>query len=73
VVPKSGVENLVVSREKTMMWHQRLGNIEEKGLRILHCKGMVEVMSNISLDFDFCENCVYGKHNWVSFPCYSLN
>src|ERR1700733_8975413 len=51
-----------------MLWHQRLGHIGEKGLRILHGKGMVEGMSNISLDFDFCENCVYGKQNWVSFP-----
>ena len=25
-------------------------------------------MSNSSLDFDFCENCVYGKQNRVSFP-----
>eukprot|EP00253_Pinus_taeda_P027759 PITA_27759 len=38
VVPKSGVENLVVSGEKTMLWHQRLGHIREKGLRILHDK-----------------------------------
>ena len=29
---------------------------------------MVEGMSNSSLDFDFCENCVYGKQNQVSFP-----
>jgi len=29
---------------------------------------MVEGMSNSSLDFDFCENCVHGKQNWVSFP-----
>ena len=29
---------------------------------------MVEGMSNFSLDFDFCENCVYGKQNQVSFP-----
>eukprot|EP00253_Pinus_taeda_P031846 PITA_31846 len=43
VVPESGVENLVVSREKAMLWHQRLGHIREKGLRILHGKGMVEV------------------------------
>ena len=26
-----GAENLVVSREKTMLWHQRLGHIGEKG------------------------------------------
>eukprot|EP00253_Pinus_taeda_P001427 PITA_01427 len=68
VVPKSGAENLVVSRKKTMLWHQRLGHIGEKGLRILHGKGMVEGMSNSSLDFDFYENCVYGKQNRVSFP-----
>ena len=68
MVPESRVENLVVSGEKTMLWHQRLGHIGEKGLRILHGKGMVEGMSNSSLDFDFCENCVYGKQNQVSFP-----
>jgi hypothetical protein len=29
---------------------------------------MVEGMSNCSLDFDFCEHCLYGKHNRVRFP-----
>ena len=51
-----------------MLWHQRLGHIREKGLSILHGKGMVEAMSNGSLDFDFYENCVYRKLNRVSFP-----
>jgi hypothetical protein len=51
-----------------MLWHQRLGHIEEMGLRLLHCKGMVEGMSNYSLDLDLCEHCVYGKHNRVIFP-----
>eukprot|EP00253_Pinus_taeda_P028713 PITA_28713 len=32
VVPESVVENLVVFGEKTMLWHQRLGHIREKGL-----------------------------------------
>ena len=32
MVPESGEENLVVSGEKTMLWHQRLGHIKEKGL-----------------------------------------
>ena len=68
VVLESGVENLVVSREKTMLWHQRFGHIGEKGLQILHGKGMAEGMSNSSLDFGFCESCVYGKHNQLSFP-----
>jgi hypothetical protein len=57
-----------VSGEKVMLWHQRLGHIGEKGLRLLHGKGMVEGMSNCSLDFDFCEHCLYGKQNRVRFP-----
>jgi len=32
VVLECGAENLVVSGEKTMLWHQSLGHIEEKGL-----------------------------------------
>jgi hypothetical protein len=28
---------------------------------------MVEGMSNCILDFDFCEHCIYGKHNRVRF------
>jgi hypothetical protein len=51
-----------------MLWPQRLGHIGEKGLRTLHGKGMVEGMSNCTLDFDFCEHCIYGKHNRVRFP-----
>jgi hypothetical protein len=51
-----------------MRWHQRLGHIREKGLRLLHSKGMVEGMCKFSLDFDFYEHCAYGKHNRVIFP-----
>jgi hypothetical protein len=43
-----------------MLWHQRLGHIGEKGLRVQQSKCMVEGMSNFSLDFDSCEHCVYG-------------
>jgi len=41
VVPESGAENLIVSREKTMLCHQRLGHIGEKALRIFHRNGIV--------------------------------
>ena len=51
-----------------MLWHQRLGHIGEKGLRTQHGKGMIEGMSNCTLDFDFCENFIYGKQNRVRFP-----
>jgi hypothetical protein len=71
IVLDIGVEeerNPTVSGEKVMLWHQRLGHIGEKGLQLLHGKGMVEGMSNCSLDFDFCEHCLYGKQNRVRFP-----
>jgi hypothetical protein len=71
IVHDIGVEKKrtpTVSGEKVMLWHQRLGHIGEKGLRLLHGKGMVEFMSNRSLDFDLCEHCLYGKQNWVIFP-----
>jgi hypothetical protein len=64
IVPNIGVEeekNPTVSIEKVMLWHKRLGNIREKGLRVLHGNGMVEIMSNYSLNFYFCEHCIYGK------------
>jgi hypothetical protein len=51
-----------------MLWHQILGHIAEKGLQLLHGKGMVDGMSNYSLDFDFCEHCLNGKKNRVRFP-----
>ena len=51
-----------------MLWNQRLGHIGEKGLQTLHGKGMVESMSNCTLDFDFCEHFIYGKQNRVIFP-----
>jgi hypothetical protein len=57
-----------VSGEKVMLWHQRLGHIREKGIRLLHGKGMVEGMFNFSVDFDFGEHCVYWKKNRVRFP-----
>jgi hypothetical protein len=59
----------IVSGEKVMLWHQRLGHIREKGLQLLHGKGMVEGMSKFSLDFGLYEHFVYGKHNRVRFPC----
>ena len=52
---------------KTMLWHQRLGHIKENGLQALQGKGMVEGMNDCTLDFYLCENCVYGKQNWVRF------
>ena len=52
----------------TMLWHQILGHIGEKGLQSLQGKGMVEGMSNCNSDFNFYGHCLYGKPNRVKFP-----
>jgi hypothetical protein len=54
------------SREKVLL-HQRLGNIREKDLQLRHGKGMVEGISNFSLDFYFCCNTPRP------FPSYIMN
>ena len=41
--------------------------IDEKGLRAMHKKGMVEGILDCSSGFDFCEHCIYGKQNRVIF------
>ena len=61
IVLESKVPN--VSGGDTMLWHQRLGHIGEKGLQSLQGKDMVEGMSNCNLDFDFYEHCLYGKQS----------
>jgi hypothetical protein len=58
-----GDKTNTVPEKKTMLWNQRLGYIGEKGLRTLHGKGMIEGISNCTLDFDFRENCIHGKQN----------
>ena len=60
-------KTLTTSGGKTMLWHQRMGYIGEKGLRTLQGKGMVEGMNDCTLDFDFCEHCIYEKQNRVRF------
>ena len=54
-------KTLTASGGKTILCHQRLGHIGEKGIQALQGKGMVEGMNDFTLDFDLCEHCIYGK------------
>ena len=70
IVPKTKSEERKVpgvSGGDTMLWHQRLGHIGEKGIQSLQGKVMVEGMSNCNSNFDFCGHCLYGKQNRVPF------
>ena len=44
-----------------MLCNQRLGHIRGKGIQSL------QGMTNNNSNFDFCEHCLYGKHNRVKF------
>ena len=47
--------------KKTILWHQRLGHIGEKGLQTLKNKNIVDGLNDYNLKFNFCEHCIYGK------------
>jgi hypothetical protein len=49
----------------TILWHQRLKHISEKGIQILHKRNLLLDLKKV--DRDFCENYAYGKHKRVIF------
>ena len=51
--------------EKTMLWHQRLSHIGEKGLHTLKNKNLIDGLNDYNLEFYFCEHCIYGKKNHI--------
>ncbi|WVY97098.1 hypothetical protein V8G54_029249 [Vigna mungo] len=55
----------VAMNENPNLWHQRLGHMSEKGMRIMHSKGKLPSLQ--SIEFDMCEDCILGKQKRVSF------
>ena len=49
----------------TSLWRCRLGNMNEKGMKILLSKGKLPGLK--SIDFDMCESCILGKQKNVNF------
>lgn len=47
------------------LWHQRLGHICEKGMKMLTSKGRLPDLKNVIVDF--CQPCVLGKKKKVTF------
>jgi hypothetical protein len=50
-----------------MQWQDRMGQIGEKGLRVMKNKGMVKDFPKFNLEVEFCEHCIYGKQIRVRF------
>lgn len=47
------------------LWHQRLGHMSEKGMKLLTSKGKIPELKNVEVGF--CEPCVLGKQKRVTF------
>jgi len=47
------------------MWHQRLGHISEKGMKLMAAKGKLSSLKHV--DVGVCEHCIFGKQKKVSF------
>ena len=45
--------------EFTRLWHQRLGHISERGMKVLADRKLLPSLKTV--DLKFCEHCVYGK------------
>ena len=45
------------------LWHNRLGHMSTKGMKMLVAKGALEGLKSVGL----CESCVMGKQKRVSF------
>lgn len=62
-----GTENHILPSANTMLRHEKIEEISEKGLRALQSKGIGRGFTICSMDFNFYEHCVSGKRNWVNF------
>ncbi|GJT93957.1 retrovirus-related pol polyprotein from transposon TNT 1-94 [Tanacetum coccineum] len=64
-VPSDGINAAIDGRGNATLWHQRLGYMSEKGMKILASKGRIPDLQKAVVGF--CEPCVLGKQNKVNF------
>jgi hypothetical protein len=53
------------AEEKTMMWHQKLGHMSEKGLKVLSDQKLLPGLTKVTLPF--YEHCVTSKQHRLKF------
>jgi len=56
---------VAANNENPNLWHQRLGHMSEKGMKIMHSKGKLQGLQSVKIDM--CEDCILGKQKRVSF------
>ena len=58
-------EQIVVVDFDIVLWHNILGHMSEKHMKLIHSKKVLLGLKCVNMDF--CESCVYGKQKRVSF------
>ncbi|GJW06711.1 retrovirus-related pol polyprotein from transposon TNT 1-94 [Tanacetum coccineum] len=64
-VPSDGINAAINGRGNATLWHQRLGHMSVKGMKILALNGRILDLQKAVVGF--CEPCVLGKQKKVSF------
>ncbi|KAJ0942050.1 putative RNA-directed DNA polymerase [Helianthus annuus] len=64
-VPTDGVNAVSDGSSLSKLWHQRLGHMSEKGMKILVTKGKLPELKQV--ESEFCEPCILGKKTKVTF------
>jgi len=54
-----------IVEDPTRLWHQRLGHMSEKGLKVLMTRKLLPDLK--TLDLEFCKHCVFGKQCRLKF------
>ncbi|KAF5797362.1 putative RNA-directed DNA polymerase [Helianthus annuus] len=64
-VSAEGVHAMTTGPSPSNLWHNRLGHMSEKGLKMLAQKGKFPDLKKV--ETEFCEPCVLGKQKRVTF------
>ncbi|KAJ9548930.1 hypothetical protein OSB04_021473 [Centaurea solstitialis] len=64
-IPDDEVNAVTNELKPSRLWHQRLGHMSEKGMKMLVARGKLPDLKKV--DSEFCESCVLGKKKKVSF------
>lgn len=64
-VPVGGVNAVAKGPSLSSLWHQRLGHMSEKDMKMLVARGKLPELKYV--ESEFCEPCIFGKKKKVSF------
>jgi len=62
---EASIASASLAEEKTMMWHQKLGHMSKKGLKILSDQKLLPRLTKVTLPF--YEHCVTSKQHMLKF------